>query len=441
MTTPSTTARSDPPLFSIIVATLNASTLLGRTLDSVLLQNCFDWELWVIDGASRDGTPELAARRGEPRIKVISEPDDGIGDAWNKGVQRSTGRWLVFLGAGDTLPFNTLSRMARAAPGDNDTACILFGDTALESPEGQVDLVYGKQIGAGGPRLGFPFLHPSCATSRTVFERIGLFDTRLRIAVDGDFLLRAWCQKVPFVRGDQTVVMLAGGVSDRRWLAANLEYADCVARHQALSPNQHRRLRWGVHLRNFIFKRLGVSQPLRALRQLLIFAAIGGINLTLAWIPTFTLRRWVLAMTGCRIHPSAAIHRKVRLFSLGRLTVGANSTVNRGVYLDNRNPITIGCNVSIAHDARIYTMGHDIDDPYFKLRGAEVTIDDRACLFAAAIVLPGVHVGAGAVVLPGTVVQRDLPAHAVLRPVNDTQLGRRATDLQYEIKHQVWLAS
>ncbi len=245
-------AAPDTPLFSIVVATLNARALLGRTLASLQAQDLANWELQLIDAASPDGTADLARALGDARVQVLSEPDQGIGDAWNKGVRRCRGRWVLFLGAGDELPPNTLRRLARAAP-DDDAPCILFGDTALQAEDGTVQLQYGRPIAPKGPRLGFPFLHPSCATARSVFDRIGLFDTRLRIAIDGDFLLRAWRAGVPFVQGDHTVVMLAGGVSDRRWLAANLEYAGCVAAQLQLPDGAARRLRWGVHLRHWVF--------------------------------------------------------------------------------------------------------------------------------------------------------------------------------------------
>lgn len=441
MTTPAPAATAPTtPMFSIVVATLNARALLGRTLASLQAQDLVDWELQLIDAASADGTADLARALGDARIQVLSEPDQGIADAWNKGVHRSRGRWLIFLGAGDELPANALRRLARAVPADGAPA-VLYGDTALLAEDGGIQLNYGRPIAAGGPRLGFPFLHPACATHRAVFHQIGPFDTRLRIAIDGDFLLRAWRQGLPFVQADHTVVMLAGGVSDRRWLAANLEYTGCVVQQLQLGTGAARRLRWGVHLRHWVFKRLGLSAPIRKTRQTLIFAAIAAVNLGLRWLPTFALRRGLLGLARCHIHPTASVHRGVRLFSLGRLSVGANSTINRGVYLDNRRPITIGSNVSIAHDARLYTQGHDINDPFFKLRGAAVHIDDRACVFAAAMVLPGVRVGEGAVVLPGTVAQQDVPAHAVLRPTNELQLGVRSSDLRYQIDAPAWLAT
>jgi glycosyltransferase involved in cell wall biosynthesis len=257
------------PLFSVVVATLNAATLIGATLDSLARQTCDDWELWLVDAASTDGTAALARQRGDARIHVLSEPDQGIADAWNKGVQRSQGRWVVFLGAGDTLPPDALARLAEAARPWGEGEAILYGDTLKQSPGGPVQAVPGRAIGPRGPRLGFPFMHPATATSRSAMARVGAFDTRLRIAVDSDFLLRAWCLGVAFARSEHTAVMLTGGVSDRRWLAANLEYADCVARHLKLSPLRHQALRWGVNLRYVAFKRLGLSRPLRVVRRVL----------------------------------------------------------------------------------------------------------------------------------------------------------------------------
>jgi acetyltransferase-like isoleucine patch superfamily enzyme len=428
------------PLFAIVVATKNAVALIDSTIDSLLHQQMTRWELCVVDAASEDGTATRVRNRADGRIRVLSEADEGIADAWNKGIRLTQAPWIVFLGAGDTLPANALARLARALPADSLPA-ILYGDTAMQADDGSFSLVYGHAIGAKGPRLGFPFMHPACATARAVFEAIGTFDTRLRIAIDGDFLLRAWRAGVAFVRSEHTVTMLEGGVSDKRWLAANLEYADCAARHLNQAPRRLRLMRAFVHLRHWVFKRWRMGPALRAARRTAIFAAVAAVNLSLRWLPSFTLRRALLNVTGCRIHRSASIHRRVRVFSLGRIVIGAHSTINRGVCLDNRRAITIGENVSVAHDSRLYTLGHDINDPFFKLKGAPVTLEDRACLFAAVLVLPGVRIGTGAVVLPGTVVQEDVPALSVVRPLNEMQTGMRSGDLRYRLDNSVWLAT
>ena len=85
------------PLFAIITATYNAGPTLGRTLDSIDSQTFTDYEHIIVDGASRDNTLEIAGAHPSPHRRVVSEPDNGIYDAMNKGIGYTSGRYLNFL--------------------------------------------------------------------------------------------------------------------------------------------------------------------------------------------------------------------------------------------------------------------------------------------------------------------------------------------------------
>lgn len=95
--------RSTVPTVSIITITFNAERFLERTLQSVVAQQATDYEYIVIDGASTDGTLDLI-KQYEPRITYwLSEPDNGLYDAMNKGLHRATGQYVWFMNAGDEL--------------------------------------------------------------------------------------------------------------------------------------------------------------------------------------------------------------------------------------------------------------------------------------------------------------------------------------------------
>ena len=139
----------------------------------------------------------------------------------------------------------------------------------------------------------------------------------------------------------------------------------------------------------------------------LYFLALAVINTVHGLLP-FVLRPLLYRLCRYDIARSATLQGGIRFFHVGRLAVGDGSIVNRGVYLDNRGGITIGRHVSIAHDARIYTMGHDVHDPTFATKAQSVRIDDHAVVFAGAMIMPGVHLGEGAVVMAGAVVTRSV---------------------------------
>jgi acetyltransferase-like isoleucine patch superfamily enzyme len=171
----------------------------------------------------------------------------------------------------------------------------------------------------------------------------------------------------------------------------------------------------------------------------LYFIALALINTVHGLLP-FWLRRVLYRVCRYDIHPSATLQGGIRFFHVGRLSVGEGTLINRGVTLDNRGGIQIGRQVSIAHDARIYTMGHDVHDPEFVTKARPVRIDDYAVLFAAAMVMPGVHVGEGAVVMAGAVVTKDVPPFRIVGGNPAVDIGPREGRPTYRLDRRFWFA-
>jgi acetyltransferase-like isoleucine patch superfamily enzyme len=169
------------------------------------------------------------------------------------------------------------------------------------------------------------------------------------------------------------------------------------------------------------------------------FLGLAALNTVHGLLP-FALRPLLYRLCGFDIDRSATVQGGVRFFNIRRLEIGAGTLVNRGVYLDNRSGITIGRQVSIAHDCRIYTLGHDIHSPDFAVKGKPVRIDDYAVLFAGAMLMPGVHLGEGAVVMAGAVVTRSVPPYRVVGGNPAVDLGPRATKPTYQLDRRFWLA-
>jgi maltose O-acetyltransferase len=119
------------------------------------------------------------------------------------------------------------------------------------------------------------------------------------------------------------------------------------------------------------------------------------------------LRDFFCLIAGYKIGKGTSI-QSVRFFSFGKLKIGNNTIINSGVYLDNRRGIEIGNNVVIAHDSKIYTLGHDVNDSSFKTVGEKVVIQDFVIIFSNVLIMPGVTIGRGAVILPGSVIAKDV---------------------------------
>jgi len=169
------------------------------------------------------------------------------------------------------------------------------------------------------------------------------------------------------------------------------------------------------------------------------FLGLAALNTVHGLLP-FWLRPWLYRLCRFDIAASATLQGGVRFFHIGRLQVGEGSIINRGVLLDNRAGITIGRQVSIAHDARIYTLGHDPHDPDFATNGSPVRIDDHAVVFAGAMIMPGVHLGAGAVVMAGAVVTQDVPPLRMVGGNPARDIGPRRTTPRYRLKRRYWFA-
>lgn len=191
-------ADPDAPLFSVISATYNCREKLRLTLDSVLCQDDACYEYVVVDGNSSDGTLDEIQSRGD-RVRWISEKDDGVYDAMNKGIRMARGRFLYFIGAGDTLRPDALRRVA---------ACIAAGGLAhSREPVFLYGDVFSEAMGKvyGGPfnkiKIGlFNICHQAIFYDRRIFQRLDGYDLQYRILADHELNLRCfganWLRKV-----------------------------------------------------------------------------------------------------------------------------------------------------------------------------------------------------------------------------------------------------
>ncbi len=156
------------------------------------------------------------------------------------------------------------------------------------------------------------------------------------------------------------------------------------------------------------------SRPPGKLRIQAHFITVFLFNAVYNLLPFFRLKTAFLRSAGFAVGRDTCIHTPVKFFSLRNLRIGDNSTVNPHCYLDARRVIRIGNNVNIAHNTRIYTLGHDINSPGLELSGAPVEIEDDAFIFSNVMIMPGVRIGRGAVVFPGSVVVKNVPPYTVV---------------------------
>jgi acetyltransferase-like isoleucine patch superfamily enzyme len=155
-------------------------------------------------------------------------------------------------------------------------------------------------------------------------------------------------------------------------------------------------------------------------------------------LPSFRLRHWYYRrVMHYSIGKDSSVH--MGAFVTGsHIEIGDNVVINRGVYLDGRIGIKIRNNISISPEVYIVSMEHDPNNPQFATRGGEVVIDDNVWIGARAMILPGKHIGEGAVVGAGSVVTKDVEPYTIVAGVPARVIGERSRQINYHNVYFPW---
>ena len=125
------------------------------------------------------------------------------------------------------------------------------------------------------------------------------------------------------------------------------------------------------------------------------------------------------------LHPDSVLMGRFELRRPARISIGKGTVVGDRCELDGRMGLTIGCNVNISSEVKVYTLQHDYRLPGFPNQGGPVYIEDYVWLSTRSMILPGVRVGRGAVVAAGSVVTRDVAPLAVVAGIPARVIGVR----------------
>ena len=142
-------------------------------------------------------------------------------------------------------------------------------------------------------------------------------------------------------------------------------------------------------------------------------------------IPSRNLRIALLRRRGANIAKNVAMYASIEVRHPHGLIIGEGCSIGPKVLLDARKGLEIGENVTIAYEAIIWTLHHDMNSADFHTCGAKTTIDDYAWICSRAILLPGVHIGKGAVVASGAVVTKDVEPFTVVAGIPAKPIGKR----------------
>jgi glycosyltransferase involved in cell wall biosynthesis len=174
------------PLLSIITINFNNAEGLKKTIESVISQSFNDFEYLIIDGGSTDGSVEIIKQN--KRINYwISEKDNGIYDAQNKGILKANGEYLLFLNSGDVLMSTGI--LEKVYPLFLTKKSLYYGDLLLD-----INGVVEKHVAPTNVNSDFmlnsTFWHPCVFIKSELFKLYGLYNTSFKIVGDYEFFLR-----------------------------------------------------------------------------------------------------------------------------------------------------------------------------------------------------------------------------------------------------------
>lgn len=208
-------------MISVVIATFNVESVLQRALDSLCCQNNQELELVIIDGASKDKTVDIAKNFIFNNKVIISEPDDGIYDAFNKGWKAAHGDWIYYLGADDELLPNAFDRLLNES---EHTDCI-YGNVFLRDEKNQLSQFHSKPANVLPKAMCCS--HQAILMKKSVLESLNGFDCQFKVSADYELLLRAYLGGFNFKYVDTNVAYFScdsGASSKLKWSSVVEQY-------------------------------------------------------------------------------------------------------------------------------------------------------------------------------------------------------------------------
>ncbi|OGH88832.1 MAG: hypothetical protein A3J93_01010 [Candidatus Magasanikbacteria bacterium RIFOXYC2_FULL_42_28] len=210
---------------SIITVCFNSKATIENTIDSVLCQDYNSLEYIIIDGGSTDGTLDIIKKYEGKVSCVISEPDQGIYDAMNKGIKLATGAVIGILNSDDCFSDNhVVSIVANRFDSEDIDAC--YGDITYvdrEVPSRRVRFWQAGGYQQDRLRDGWIMPHPAFFVRQEIYERYGVFNLNFKVAADYELMLRFLLKGIKMSYVNQSLINMKEGGHSSRNLGRRIE--------------------------------------------------------------------------------------------------------------------------------------------------------------------------------------------------------------------------
>ena len=192
------------PLVSIITVTYNAQEYLEQTMQSVFAQTYPNIEYLIIDGGSTDGTISIINGHESKLSLWISEKDNGIYDAMNKGIGKANGELIGMINAGDCYEPNAVEQVVNAYLKSTDCG-IFHGNINMLNSDGSFFKLKKPNPDMSELYKGISFFHSTFFVQNSVYKKHGTYDTTFKVSADFDFGLRCYLADIKFGYIDQVL--------------------------------------------------------------------------------------------------------------------------------------------------------------------------------------------------------------------------------------------
>jgi glycosyltransferase involved in cell wall biosynthesis len=220
-------------LITVVTVVRNGEKTIEETILSVINQTYSNIEYIIIDGASTDGTLDIIKKYEDKVDYWISEPDKGIYDAMNKGIELATGDYIALLNSDDWYEQDTCEIVVKKI--NEVKADVYFGIIrVIDRYNNKTIFIHGNNIISKKPEM---IAHPTCFISRDIYSRFK-YDIKYKSASDYDFIIRVYKSNASFCFIERTMVNFrTGGISES--LRSEIETLEIKRKYRFISLHNY----------------------------------------------------------------------------------------------------------------------------------------------------------------------------------------------------------
>ena len=410
---------------SIITVCYNCKNDIEKTILSVINQTYPNIEYIIIDGASTDGTLNIINKYKDKISIIVSEPDKGIYDAMNKGINLASGEWINFMNAGDVFcEAETVNKVFKN--NDFTNIDIIYGNSWEVYQDGTKQKMKPYYVDTKQPIV---YRHGASFVRASVHKQY-LFDLNKKkiyeYALDYHCIVSLYKNNHHFKYVNIDIMdYLKEGTSNHRfknkWLRTLIIFEG------------KKNIKFWLYLikdllkyllkKNYFCKHLALS--------IFWFFTDFVTNHIISHIPCWFIRKSYIKMLGGVVNKKSRIDMNCTILEPNQLKIGTNTHINRKCLIDARGGIKIKNKVSISFNVSLITGSHDCQSPDFEFVRQPILIEDYAWVGANAIILGGITIGKGAVIAAGSVVPKDVEPYSIVGGIPAKKIGERTKDLVY----------